>query len=89
MKWINVNGQRVNLNQLVGYAPSGTDAIVVDTHGGLSVDGETPYLFIKLSNENERNQLLNVLDERTGCIDFLPINSQNGKTNQIENELNK
>ena len=68
---VSINGQRVNLSNVAGFAAVGTD-VVFNLHGGMD-EGESPYILVKTKSKDEQTQLLNFLDQQMKTIDFVPI----------------
>ena len=70
---ININGQRINLNNIAGFAPcERNNDVIFDLNGGMEED-ESPYIVVRLNSKDEQTQLVNLLDQKMKVIHFVPI----------------
>jgi hypothetical protein len=67
---VNINGQRIVYNHVIGYSKLNSKTLLVNTHGGLALEGEEAGIYIKFKDELRLDSFISHLDSVLMIEDF-------------------
>ena len=76
---VNIDGQRIIYNHVIGYKKQNSELLLINTHGGLELGGEEPGVYIEFKDEKRLDSFILHLDYALMIKDFKEVGLSEAK----------